>query len=278
MKFPRFPLAVLAVLLSTAAYAQAGKDVHPYMDDKFFLEAGAFFPRMDLKGGVDGDAGEINPDFDFESQFGLSNSENLASADFTWRFLPKWSMHFLYFETGRTNTAVLQEDVIFGDATFEQGSSVSAGAGVDILRFFVGRDFSKRDDALWGVGIGLHRLGIDMSLSGNILVNGQVLANETRSRGATAPLPDIGGWYYWSPSPNWVLGGRVDWMYASIGEYDGGLLDAAFGVNYQFSRHFGVGAKYQQFELELDVNKQYWIGNVEMSFTGAFVFLSANWN
>lgn len=271
-------LATIALLLITSVDAQAERSLHPIITDRFIVEAGAFFPTIDLKGRVDGPLGEINPDFDFESQFGLSKNENLGSAEFSWRFTPTWSMHFQYFETGRSGTAVLEEDVVFGDATFQQGSSVSATSGVDILRFFVGRDFSKKDDVRWGIGGGLHTLGMDMSLSGNILVNGQTLVNETRSRGVTAPLPDIGGWYYWSPSTNWLVGGRVDWLYASIGDYGGGLLDAAFGVNYQFSKHFGIGAKYQQFELELDVDRDNWLGNVEISFSGAFVFLSANWN
>jgi hypothetical protein len=270
--------AAAMLLIALSARAESADALHPYLTDKFYLEAGAFFPRIDLTGRVDGSGGEDNPNFDFEDQFGASNDENLGTFDFAWRFYPKWSMHLQHFETGRSGTAVLDRDVQFGDATFEAGSQVSAASDISITRFFVGREFSKKEHVRYGFGGGLHRLGIGMSLSGNIVVNGQPLANETRSAGTTAPLPDIGGWYYWSPAPKWVLGGRLDWLAASSGEYGGSLLDFAAGADYQFSKHFGVGVKYQQFKLDLDVDKTDWHGNVEVSFSGAFVFLSANWN
>jgi hypothetical protein len=268
----------LLLFLATVVHAASDSPVHPFLTDKYILEFGAFLPKVELKGGVDGSAGEENPDFDFEEQFGLSDSDDLASADFGWRFYKKWSLHLQYFETGRSSTAVLQEDVVWGDATFEQGSSVTASSNIDILRLFFGREFSKKANVSYGFGAGLHRLGLRMSLSGDILVNGQTLVNETRAAGATAPLPDIGTWYYWSPSPKWMLGGRLDWLAASIGEYDGGLVDVAVGADYQISDHFGVGVKYQRFALDLDIDKPDWHGNVDISFSGAFIYLSANWN
>jgi hypothetical protein len=270
--------ATMLLYLAAAAQAESGNTVHPFLTDKYMLEFGAFLPKVDLTAGVNGSASDINPEFDFENQFGVSDSDDLASADFGWRFHKKWSLHLQYFETGRSATSVLQQDVEFGDATFEQGSSVTAGSSIDILRLFFGREFSKKDNVSYGFGAGLHRLGLRMSLSGDVIVNGQTLVNETRAKGATAPLPDIGTWYYWSPSANWLLGGRVDWLAASLGDYDGSLLDVAVGVDYQISKHFGVGAKYQRFALDLDIDKTDWHGSIDISFSGAFIYLSANWN
>ena len=95
--------------------------------------------------------------------------------------------------------------------------------------------------------------------------------------GTTAPLPNIGAWYAWSPSPEWLLSARTDWLAASIGDYSGGLLNMAVGVDYQLSKHLGIGAKYQLIRLSLDVDKPEWTGNVELEYQGAYIYLSANW-
>ena len=265
---------VLAVLGTSVAQA----DVHPFLTDKYVFQAGAFFSHADLNGAVDSDTSGENPEIDFEEQFGISKSQDLAALEFFWRFTPKWSAQLQYFAPDRSATGVLGEDVAFGEAVFEQGSSVTASSGFELLRLFFGRNFSKHENMNYGVGAGLHRIDIELSVSGNAIVNGQPVFNETRAAGATAPLPNIGAWYDWSPSPKWLLGARVDWLDASFGDYSGGLLNAAIGVNYRLFEHVGIGAKYQVFGLDLEVDKPSWRGSVDVSFEGAYVYISANWN
>ncbi len=262
--------------LSGACVAQA--DVHPFLTDRFILQAGTFFSDSSLSGSVNGGTGGDNPEFDFQDQFGVSKSKNLGAGEFSWRFTQNWSAHLQYFNPDQTGTAVLLEDVSFGDAVFEQGSSVSASSETEVIRLFFGRDFSKREDMSYGIGAGLHRLEIGFGLTGNVIVNGQPLINETRAVGSSAPLPNIGGWYSWSPAPKWELSARVDWLEASIEEYEGGLLNAALGANYQLFKHLGIGAKYQTFRVNLDVDKPRWQGGVELEWEGAYVYLSGNWN
>jgi hypothetical protein len=274
MNRARIISAVLALLGACFAHA----DVHPFLTDKFVLQAGAFLSKADLNGSVDGATSGDNPEIDFEEQFGLSGSEDLAAGEFAWRFTKNWWTQLQYFAPDRSATAVLEEDVAFGDAVFEQGSSITASTGFELLRLFFGRNFSKRGDMNYGVGAGLHRLDIELSLSGNVIVNGQPLIDATRVAGATAPLPNIGAWYDWSPSPKWLLGARVDWLDASVGDYSGGLLNAAIGVNYQLLEHVGVGAKYQTFGLDIGVDKPSWQGDLDMQYEGAYIYVSANWN
>ncbi|MCI0516306.1 MAG: hypothetical protein L0Y45_00570 [Woeseiaceae bacterium] len=265
-----------ALALLGTSVAQA--DVHPFLTDKYVFQAGAFFSRADLNGAVNSEISGDNPVIDFDKRFGISKSQDLAALEFFWRFTPRWSAQLQYFAPDRSATAVLDEDVAFGEAVFEQGSSVTASSGFELLRLFFGRNFSKRENMNYGVGAGLHRIDIDLSVSGNAIVNGEPVFNETRAAGATAPLPNIGAWYDWSPSPKWLVGARIDWLDASVGDYSGGLLNAAFGVNYRLFEHMGLGAKYQVFGLDLEVDKPSWRGNVDVSYEGAYVYVSANWN
>ena len=91
------------------------------------------------------------------------------------------------------------------------------------------------------------------------------------------PLPNIGTWYYFSPSPKWLIGGRLEWLDTEIDKYSGGILDFAAGVNYQMFRHVGIGLKYQLIRLKVDVDNDEWQGSAKMDFDGAFVYLSGNW-
>ena len=93
----------------------------------------------------------------------------------------------------------------------------------------------------------------------------------------SGPLPNIGGWYYYSPSPRWFIGGRLDWLEADVDKYDGGIWNLSVGVNFQISDHFGIGAKYQTFELGVDIDEDKWHGRAELNYSGPFVYLSGNW-
>jgi hypothetical protein len=43
-------------------------------------------------------------------------------------------------------------------------------------------------------------------------------------------------------------------------------------------KHLGIGAKYQTFRVNLDVDKPRWQGGVELEWEGAYLYLSGNWN
>jgi hypothetical protein len=70
---------------------------------------------------------------------------------------------------------------------------------------------------------------------------------------------------------------RVDWLSASIGDYSGGLWNANAGINWQFSKHFGVGLSYQTFTLDVDVDKSDWHGKAEADQHGPMLSLTASW-
>jgi len=257
--------------------ALAQSDVHPFMKDGFIVQAGAFLPRLSLDLSVDGELTGERPPLDFEGAVGTKRDDEIFAAELVWRFGEKWSLRGQYFSGGRTATKVLEEDVEWGDAIFEQGSMVSAGTNLDITRIFFARDFSKSPNHEFGLGLGLHRMGFDAFLSGDLTVNGELFIGETRAVSAVAPLPNIGGWYAYSPSEKWVFDVRLDWLDATIGEYSGALINVSGGANYQLFKHVGVGLKYQQFSLKFDVDKSDWNGSLKLAYTGFYFYLSGNW-
>ncbi len=67
---------------------------------------------------------------------------------------------------------------------------------------------------------------------------------------ASQILPNVGVWYTFSPASRWLLHGRVDWISADIGKYDGTLWNTNLGVNFQAWRHVGFDLSYPPEVLE----------------------------
>jgi hypothetical protein len=270
--------AAMVLLLCHPALVLAQTDVHPFLADKFYVQAGAFFPQIDFGASVDGSIDDSNPEWDFSEQFGLSQEHQVGAAEFIWRYGERWSLRMQYFSVDQTDTATLQRDVEWGDVTFLAGTNISVGTGVDILRVFTGRNFSNSPKFDYGVGFGLHRFGAGIGLAGEILVEDEIVASGNRKVGTTAPLPNIGAWYAWSPNAKWAFAARLDWMEASIGDYGGRLINASFGTSYQMFRNVGIGLNYQSFSVDLDIDKQFWHGGLNLKYEGMYLYLTANWD
>lgn len=91
------------------------------------------------------------------------------------------------------------------------------------------------------------------------------------------PLPNLGFWYNYSPARKWLLQGRVDWISAEIGDYDGTLWNTTLGVNYQAFRHVGFSLSYQYFNLNLNVNSSDWKGGIDLRYRGPVLAVTGNW-
>jgi hypothetical protein len=260
----------LVSLIATAALAD--DEVHPFISSKYTIQLGAFLPSKDFKLSVDGSVSGIDREFDFEKATGLRADDEVFMLEFKWRFGEKWSARLQYYETDQSRKAVLDEDVLWRNQIIAAGSSVTAGANFSLTRVFFGRSFDSRANVDTGIGFGLHWLEIGAFIKPDINTLNPVSAAKV-----SAPLPNIGAWYYYSPSPKWFIGGRLDWLEASIDKYDGGIVNISAGVNYQMFSNVGIGLKYQFFRLNVDVDEDKWRGRAELDFEGPYLYLSANW-
>lgn len=279
MQTRKYALLIVALFaggaLSLPAEAQDG--VHPYLTEKFSLDLGVYFPERRVSMSVDGPVVGIGEDIDFEESFGLRKSDEIFSLNFGWRFGEKWQLGTQYFKASGERRRVLQEDVEWNDIIFGQGTGVVAGQDFQLIRMFFAREFRSSDRGEFGLGLGIHWLEIGAFIEGDAIVNGVLAGFRRESVSATAPLPNIGAWYHYSFSPKWAFSARLDWFAASIDEYDGTLINAAVGLNYQMFEHAGFGLNYNLFDLDLNVDKQGWRGNVNTSYKGPFAHISFYW-
>jgi len=276
----KYKLASIALLLVAASFAQSVSaqstaDKNPLLADKFTVGVGAFIFDKSVSLRVDGtDPGE---NIDFDERWGIDSDEKSASVVMRWRFGEKWSLSGQYFKSDDSATATLQEDVNWEDNVFKAGTNVGVGVELSVARLFIGRAFSTGPKHEFGAGVGLHWLELGAYIEGEVFVDDQSTGFNRESVSADVPMPNIGGWYVYAPSPKWSLMARLDWLHVDIGDYSGGIWNSALSVNYQAFKHVGFGLAYQVFKLDVDVDKTEWRGAVELQYQGPFLSVTANW-
>ncbi len=269
--------AVVVSILCFAApqltIAAESENLHPFLKRGFSLDVGVFFPDRHLDLSVNGTISGENDEIDFDQGFQLGSADETFSAELSWRFRGKWSVVGQFFKTSDSAGVTLQEDIEWGNVVFGAGSFANAGTDFTLTRIFFGRSFNTGKSHDVGVGGGLHWLHFRSFIEGEIVVNG-VPSAARRSVSVEAPLPNIGAWYKYSISPRWALRARLDLFSADISDYDGLLLNASLGLNFQVFEHVGLGLSYNYFELDVSVDKSDWRGNLETIYDGVYVYAS----
>lgn len=264
-----------SVLLPQVAAAQNSPQRHPWLEDDFQVSVGAFLPRKEVKIRVDGQT--PGAEIDFDEGVDTTADETTGNLNIRWNFGEKWSAAGQYFTTSDSGQATLSKDITWDDVIYRAGTRVGAGVDVTVARLFFGRTFSVGHNYEFGLGAGLHWLEIGAFLEGEIYIGDETTGFRRQSASAHAPLPNIGGWYWYALSPRWLVFSRLDWFGASIGDYSGNLWNANAGINFQPWEHVGFGLSYQYFQVDVDVNKSDWNGALKLSYDGPFVSLSVNW-
>jgi hypothetical protein len=274
------PLPILFALMTLTAVpgvskAQESAESHPFMNDRFHIAVGAFAKHQDFK--IRADGSDPEEEIDFDESLGVDDDDISGSLTFRWNFGSKWSLWGQAWDVSAAGGAELTEDIEFEDLVFQEGSFAQAGVENTVVRVFMGRKFSSGPKHEFGLGLGFHWLEIKAYIEGQALINDGTVAFARGDVSADSPLPNIGGWYYYSPSKRWLFEARLDWLEASVGDYSGGIWNSSVGVNFQAFKHVGFGLNYQYFSLDVDVDKSDWSGGAELKYRGPFLSMTANW-
>lgn len=269
-------LLIAILVFSAPLFAQSQNDVHPWLEDDFIINLGAYLPSKDFKIRVDGEI--PGREIDFDEGVAVTDDDSTGALSFRWNFGEKWSLDGQYYATDDSAEAVLTEDVTWRDRVLRAGSNVGAGVKLDLARVFFGREFfTTAPHHEFGMGVGLHWLQIEAFIEGEVFVNDQSTGFQRESVSADLPLPNIGAWYWYSLSSRWLLSSHLDWFSASIDEYSGDLWNIGAGVQFQAWDNVGFGLSYQLLQVDVDIDKPSWHGNAELTQDGPFLSVNFNW-
>ncbi|MGB5172922.1 MAG: hypothetical protein WBN69_15930 [Eudoraea sp.] len=276
----KFALPLFIFLISFFnTVGQTQPEKNRILTDRFFVRAGVFVPDRKIEIGVNASlpTQEVG-DISFDDTFGLKGAQTTFNFYFTWRFSKSrfWSVSGQYFRLSAKRGAVLKEDITWEDITFEAGSGVSGGFGFSLFRIFFGRVISTGQKHELGAGLGIHGARPDAFIEGNATINGREIGFQRQEVDILLPLPNIGAWYYWAPSPRWSFSAKVDWLFIDIGDISGGLWNISPGVAFQILDNLGVSVAYHYLDYYADLKQSNWKGSYSMQFNGPSFGVSAN--
>ena len=267
--------ALTALLLTGAACAAAPASAQSF-DDKFWIEAGFYWPKIDTTIQVSSVANStIGTEVDFEDDLNLGEGEGLPSLTAGARLSKRFRIVGEYYSLGRSSETTLARDIVFDDVTYPASATVTSEFDSSVYRFSVGYSFVRKPNVELGGAIGLHATDFAVSLDGMGTVGGSTAQIQQRRREALAPLPTLGIYGSFVVAPRVQIGGNVDFLSLNIGDYDGRLINAQASVSYRVFKNVGVGVMYRYVDYRLDVEKEDWTGRLTYQFSGPAVFLIA---
>jgi len=276
----KLTICLSALVLSSASGALLAQDYdyHPYLSDSFTVSLGAMRSSNSFK--LESDLGDdIGDEIDFDDTLDVSDHTTFFNGQIKWKFgsTKKWSIAGQYFSNNAKGSTVLTEDVEWDGLIFKEGSFVASGVKLSVARLFLGRSLIKNDRNDFGIGVGIHTLKMKAFIEGEIKIDDETSEFQRGDVDVSQPLPNIGGWYLFSPAKRWLLHARVDWISANIGDYDGGMWNTNIGVNFQAFDHVGFDLSWQYFNVNVNVDSDDWTGGADMTYSGPVFSITGNW-
>ena len=264
--------SLVAALFSVAA--QAGEDGP--LDDRFSIGLGAFFMSSDTQVRADASAsGETGTPVDFENTFGLDD-DNVFRVDAAWRINDRHVLRAMYFQSQRSASDVIREDIEFGDESFPLDTEVRGDFDFAITELAYEYVFMKRERFQLGGSFGIHNAGFSIGLSADIGSPGGTSTRLSESVRTNAPLPVLGLRARWRLAENLYAMAHAQYFRLDFDAYEGDIQDIQdyeAALVWQLSRHVGVGVAYNQFRTELKTeDRRNFEGELRWRYSGSQLF------
>lgn len=260
----RWP-AYAALILGTTTLAQA--DPIGPLNERYSLGLGTFFMSSDTHVRADAfGSDDIGTPIDFEDTFGLKD-DRVFRADASWRMTERHLLRAMYFESNRSMTHDIDEDIDFGDATFPISAQVRADFDFDITELAYEYVFMQRDEYQLGASFGIHNAGFRIALSSD----GGRLAESVSTN---APLPVLGLRGRWRIAENFYALAHAQYFRLAFDAYEGDIQDYEASVVWQMTRHVGLGAAYNAFVTQVETDdRNHFEGRLRWRYSGTQLFM-----
>ena len=246
--------------------------------DGISVSLGGLYTKVDSQFGstVVGGTNEVGGFFDFESDLLMEESAAQAQIGVEWAFAERHQVSLNYFSLNRNGSKVFASEKTIADKQFI--GLLNSKLDLSLWQLRYAYSFYQTEDMSLGLTAGLHMINFDVRFNGKVAIvdsgttpeSGNI--DDSAGFGSTVPLPNIGFYYDYALTPDFLL--RLDAQYFNIDLdfLDAGLLALEAGLEYypwqQFSLYMGissydVSAVYVQnvgdkLDIDWNVELKYW--------------------
>jgi len=181
----------------------------------------------------------------------------------------------MYTENSNQRTKVLDRDIEWQGETIPVNASVASDFGFYVVEVAYEYDFSKREDRELVLSAGLHYTAFSAELIGRYATPGGGGTTTVGSEAKLgAPLPVLGARGMWNLGGNWWLDGQVQFFQIAFGDVDGSILNYRAAVIWQPKQWLGLGAGYDSFGIDVDVEGDHLSGSLDWTYSGPQLFFN----
>ena len=271
----------LLFLAASAPRAAAGESTHenPFgrgKKDRFGVTVGGFLMNFDGSIRVDSDSGQ-GTTIDPEEDTGVDTDRSETRIDGYWRFSRKHRLEFGSFFLRRDAQRVIDEEIMFGDATFEIDASLRSQFDTTWLKTAYRYSFVRnaRVDVGFSAGLSTYIERIELEGEGSISggSGGQVVRE---SENVVAPVPVLGLHAEVLLGSEVFFKGSVEYFGINVSGIEGSLADLRTDLLWYPFRHFGFGAGYNFVRRKFKDSGGTTV-DIEIDYDGAVLYAAYVW-
>jgi hypothetical protein len=224
-------------------------DIASPITDRFALRVTYFGSSVSTQLRLDPQNGTGLPGTDLvaENDLGMSDKDNQARMELTFRLHERNRLRVDYFKLGRSGDQVLTRTINFGDQTFAVNDRVLSMLEWRQLAFTYTRSIFRLDRYELGAGIGIALL--------EAKARGAVPARNVReSDDGVGAFPTFALDGTWRISKRWSCNARGQTLSAKVSSFDGAMSDYHGDVQYRWHGNFSLGLGYTRLRTFVNVS------------------------
>ena len=208
---------------------------------------------------------------DLETDLGLGNSLTAFRASLVYRINKRHGFNAGYYELSLDGVKTLADSIELGDGRFDVGADVASDYRERIVKLAYNFIFHDDGKVMLSFAPGIHFMNTDFSIETR-----NPLVQETEASSTSAPLPMLGGRIVYRVTPKLSMVASADVFFLTQSSREGSLSDAYVVFEHQTFERVGFGAGLNRFSLNLDLVKDGNRWDWESVYTGAYLFMTAN--
>ena len=244
---PTVFLIIVAVVLTTAAPAEAQRDYEPLFDKfNFRLEASWIALKTEIR--LDSEALGRGTTLSFEDDLGLSNGEAIPTLAFEWQIGRKHRLGVRAQNISRDSTSQALTEIQWGDETIPVNADITLA--FDTTQFFIDYTYFPWVKERWagGFGFGLRMMDIYSELRWQE----ETIGEGGNNIDGVAPLPYLYFEYRRLFSENWRFMAGLGWLYIKIDNIEGGQLIGRATIEYLLGKRWAFGGGINLSQIGVD--------------------------
>jgi len=263
-----------SALLAMCAGQAAAEDTK-LTQQPFQISLGSFTNASEIKIRADGENLEDGTEFNWGDTLGDVEGTTFR-LDSYWRINDRHHIRFMYTENSSNRAKTLDRDIEWNGQLIPVDASVKSEFGFYVVEVAYEYDFSKREDRELVLSAGLHYTAFSAELIGRYATPGGGGGTTTVGSEAKlgAPLPVLGARGMWNLGGNWWLDGQVQFFQIAFGDVDGSILNYRAAVIWQPKQWLGLGAGYDSFGIDVDVEGDHLSGSLDWTYSGPQLFFN----